>query len=68
MYKTRKGFSEFASRHSRDPRFRAIEKMRDREQLFNEYVKEAKKKKDEEARNKSEKVFNYFFFLCCIVF
>jgi len=62
-YSGRKGFSEFASRHSRDPRFRAIEKMRDREQLFNEYVKEAKKKKDEEARNKSEKIKRDFFLL-----
>merc|ERR1719489_527802 len=62
-YSGRKGFSEFASKNSRDPRFRAIEKMRDREQLFNEYVKDAKKKKDEEARSKSEKIKRDFFLL-----
>ena len=39
----RSSFSEFAQRHSRDERFKVVEKMREREQLFSEYLQELKK-------------------------
>ena len=39
----RSSFSEFALRHARDERFKAVEKMREREQLFAEYLQELKK-------------------------
>jgi len=50
-------------RFGKDERFKAMEKMRDREQLFSEYLaelKKASKMKDEQLRNaaksKAEKV------------
>lgn len=39
----RSSFSEFAQRHGRDERFKAVEKMREREQLFSDYLQELKK-------------------------
>ena len=39
----RSSFSEFAQRHARDERFKAVEKMREREQLFSDYLQELKK-------------------------
>lgn len=54
------GFSEFAMKHAREPRFKAIEKMKDREQLFNEFLQESKKKQDEEQRSKADKVWGRF--------
>ncbi|CAF4353451.1 unnamed protein product, partial [Adineta steineri] len=35
-------YNEFSSRHSKDERFRAVEKIRDREAWFHEYVQELK--------------------------
>ena len=43
LFPTRSSFSEFAQRHGRDERFKAVEKMREREQLFTEYLQELKK-------------------------
>ena len=59
----RTSFSDFARQYGRDERFKAIEKMKERESLFNEYVNEMKKlakERDEqqkmEIKNKAEKV------------
>ena len=59
----RSNFSDFAMKFGKDERFKAMEKMRDREQLFSEYLaelKKASKMKDEQLRNaaksKAEKV------------
>ena len=59
----RSTFSEFNRRCNQDDRFKAIEKMKDRETLFNEYVSELKKtvkqheeKTRQDARDKLEKV------------
>ena len=59
----RSNFSDFAVKYGKEERFRAIEKMRDREQLFSEYLselKKANKMKDEHhkqaAKSKAEKV------------
>jgi transcription elongation regulator 1 len=40
-------FSEISSRHSKDERFRAVEKIRDREAWFHEYVQELKTREKE---------------------
>lgn len=49
-------FSEFASKHGRDAKFKAVERMREREALFNEFIQESKRKKTTEAKNKLDKV------------
>lgn len=49
-------FSEFAAKHSKDPRFKAIEKMKDREAMFTEIMTALRKKDKEESKNKVEKV------------
>ena len=36
-------FSEFAAKYGKDDRFKAVEKMREREQMFTEYLGEIKK-------------------------
>ena len=49
-------FSEFAATHAKDSRFKAIEKMKDREALFNEFVAAARKKEKEDSKTRGEKV------------
>lgn len=39
----RSSFSEFALRYGKDERFKVVEKMREREQLFSDYLQELKK-------------------------
>lgn len=60
----RSSFSEFASKYGKDERFKVVEKMRDREQMFADYLVELKKlgsKQQEEqhkppTKGKTEKV------------
>ena len=52
----RSSFSDFASKHGKDERFKAIEKMRERESLFNDYVSELRKKEKAEKQAAREKV------------
>ena len=55
----RSTFSEFSSKFSRDDRFKAVERAKERETLFAEFISEMKKlKKDNEkaAKSKEEKV------------
>uniref|UniRef100_A0A4W4FXT2 Transcription elongation regulator 1 n=1 Tax=Electrophorus electricus TaxID=8005 RepID=A0A4W4FXT2_ELEEL len=54
-------FSEFASKHAKDPRFKNIEKMKDREALFTEFMTAFRKKEKEDSKNKGEKVKQDFF-------
>lgn len=49
-------FSEFASKHAKDQRFKAIEKMKDREAIFIEFMTSLKKKEKEDSKNRGEKV------------
>lgn len=49
-------FSEFAAKHVKDPRFKAIEKMKDREAMFTEFMTAWRKKDKEDSKNKVEKV------------
>lgn len=58
---TRTTFSEFAAKHSKDPRFKAIEKMKDREVMFTEYMTAFRKKDKEDSKNKVDKVKQDFF-------
>ncbi|CAF0903174.1 unnamed protein product [Brachionus calyciflorus] len=39
-------FSEFSVKYNRDERFKSIEKMKERESLFNEFLSEMRKKED----------------------
>ncbi|XP_072517905.1 transcription elongation regulator 1 [Salminus brasiliensis] len=54
-------FSEFASKHAKDPRFKAIEKMKDREAMFTEFMTALRKKDKEDSKTKGEKVKQDFF-------
>ncbi|XP_067084952.1 transcription elongation regulator 1 isoform X2 [Osmerus mordax] len=49
-------FSEFASRHARDSRFKAIEKMKEREAIFTEYMTALRKREKEDSKTRGEKV------------
>lgn len=49
-------FSEFAAKHVKDPRFKAIEKMKDREAIFTESMIALRRKDKEDSKNKVEKV------------
>lgn len=54
-------FSEFALKHSRDSRFKAIEKMKDREAIFVEFITAMRKKEKEDSKTRGEKVKQDFF-------
>ena len=49
-------FSDFAARYGKHDAFKAIEKMKDREALFTEYMAETKKKEKESSKTKHDKV------------
>ena len=53
-------YSEFANKYSKDDRFKGIEKSRERESLFNEYMLEVKKKDREERLAKKEQAKKEF--------
>ncbi|KAM9729052.1 transcription elongation regulator 1 isoform 5-T5 [Menidia menidia] len=54
-------FSEFALKHGRDPRFKTIEKMKDREAIFVEFVTTMRKREKEDSKSRGEKVKQDFF-------
>lgn len=61
----RSSFSEFAARHGKDERFKAVEKMREREQMFTDFLGELKKasnkiREEQKAstKSKAEKVMS----------
>lgn len=60
-FNPRATFSEFAAKHAKDSRFKAIEKMKDREVLFNEFVAAARKKEKEDSKTRGEKIKSDFF-------
>ena len=49
-------FSEFAQKQGKEARFKAIEKMREREGLYNEYMLQVRRQAKEEGISKAEKV------------
>uniref|UniRef100_A0A671VM59 Transcription elongation regulator 1 n=1 Tax=Sparus aurata TaxID=8175 RepID=A0A671VM59_SPAAU len=54
-------FSEFAVKHGRDPRFKTIEKMKDREAIFIEFITAMRKREKEDSKSRGEKVKQDFF-------
>lgn len=56
-------FSEFAMKYGKDERFKGIEKMKERESLFTEFVTELKKKEKENIKFKQDKIRNDFLTL-----
>lgn len=55
----RSSFNEFASKYGKEERFRAIEKIRERESLFNEYLIEVRRREKEERIQKKEQVSRF---------
>jgi transcription elongation regulator 1 len=49
-------FGDFAQRHGKDDRFKRIEKLRDRENYFNDFISELRKREKEEKAAQREKV------------
>ena len=63
---SKSSFGDFADKYAKDSRFKNIEKMRDRENLFNDFISDLRKKEREEKAASREKVqvfFSNFFFL-----
>ena len=56
-------FNDFATRYSKDDRFKGIEKMRERESLFNNYQDDLRKKEKEEKYKEKEKIKKDFILL-----
>ena len=54
-------FSDFAAKYSKDDRFRNIEKMRERESLFDEFLLEVRRREKEEKVAKREQVSSLSF-------
>uniref|UniRef100_A0AAR2L013 Transcription elongation regulator 1 n=1 Tax=Pygocentrus nattereri TaxID=42514 RepID=A0AAR2L013_PYGNA len=61
MEEARLGVSEFAAKHAKDSRFKAIEKMKDREAIFIEFMTSFRKKEKENSKNRGDKVKQDFF-------
>lgn len=53
---SRTTFSEFAVKYGRDPRFKTIEKMKDREAIFIEFITAMRKREKEDSKTRGEKV------------
>ena len=54
-------FTDFASRYARDERFKGIEKMKDRESIFNDYLSDLRKQEKEEKYAEKEKLKKNFY-------
>ncbi|KAM7398221.1 hypothetical protein PAMA_006224 [Pampus argenteus] len=54
-------FSEFAVKLGRDPRFKTIEKMKDREAIFIEFITAMRKREKEDSKSRGEKVKQDFY-------
>ena len=59
----RSSFSDFASKFSKEERFRGIDKMRDKEDLFKDYIADLRRREKEESKNLKEKVWYLLFFM-----
>lgn len=56
VFSHRSTFSDFNHRYSKDERFRGVEKTRERESLFNEFIVEVRRKEKDERDAQREKV------------
>ncbi|XP_057677650.1 transcription elongation regulator 1 isoform X2 [Corythoichthys intestinalis] len=54
-------FSEFAVKNGRDPRFKSIDKMKDREAIFIEHMTALRKRDKEDSKSRGDKVRQDFF-------
>lgn len=59
-YSTRLTYAEFSKKHSNSELFKLIEKLRDREQLYNEFIDELKKKEREDKLKEKDKAKDNF--------
>jgi hypothetical protein len=59
----RTSFNEFCLHHSKDERFKKIEKMRERENLFNDYITEIRKRDREKMTELRDQVCTHPFTL-----
>lgn len=53
---TRSSFSEYAQKFSKEDRFKGVEKSRDREGLFNEFILEVRRREKDVKQQKKETV------------
>ncbi|XP_055593491.1 transcription elongation regulator 1 [Uranotaenia lowii] len=53
---SKSSFSEFAQKYGKDSRFKVIEKIRERESYFNEYIVEVRKREKEDKQNRKEQI------------
>lgn len=60
-------FSEFCQKFSRDERFKRIDKMRERESYFNDFMLELRRKEREEKSTAKEKVKIVILFLILLL-
>lgn len=54
--KSNNNFTDFAAKYARDDRFKSVEKMKERESLFNDFLNDLHKKEKEEKYAEKEKV------------
>ena len=52
----RSSFSDFASKFAKDERYRGVDKVRDKEDLFKDFVSELRRKEKDESRMLKDKV------------
>ncbi|XP_041049424.1 transcription elongation regulator 1-like isoform X1 [Carcharodon carcharias] len=57
----RSTFSDFAAKYGKDSRFKAIEKMKDRESMFIEFITSVRKREKEDSKSRTEKIKVNFF-------
>ena len=57
----RSSFSDFAAKYSKEERFRGVEKMRERESIFQDYVSDLRRKEKEDKASQKEKVSVKYF-------
>ena len=56
VFRYRSTFSEFSTKYTKDDRYKAVEKLRDRETYFQDFIAEMRKKEKEEKAKEKEKV------------
>lgn len=61
----RSSFNDFTAKYGKDERFKGVDKMRDREQIFSDYLIELRQREKEESRTHREKVFYHMIWTVC---
>ncbi len=55
-------YGDFSNKHGKDERFKGVEKSRDRESLFNEYVMEVSARERENRNSEEPKLFDLYLY------